>query len=63
MMNDKQIEAHKSNLNKMAESLRADWDIAVKKGSSQYASNLNGRIKGVEFSLVSFNDALNDDQE
>ena len=60
MMTSEQIEAYKGSLNLMAKALREEWDIATKKGPSQYASNLNGRIKGIEFSLVALNDAAND---
>jgi len=59
-MTSEQIEAYKGSLNLMAKALREEWGIATKKGASQYASNLNGRIKGIEFSLVALNDAAND---
>lgn len=61
MMNDKQIASYKEGVNKMIEALRAEWDIASQKGRGQYASNLNGRIKGLEFSLSAFKDVLDNE--
>jgi len=57
-MNDEQIAAFKEKINKMIEALKLEWEAARSKGNSQYSRTLDGRIKGLEFSLITLKDVI-----
>ena len=58
-MNKLQLVSYKEGLNKALKTYKAELHISSESNSSgQYAANLSGRIKGIEFALELLNDVL-----